>query len=288
MRRLAWLALSMLAFPSLLQAQVDPDLERGVQQVEDGDFEAAIPTLEAAAQRLRLDPGRARPLARALLHLGIAHVALDQREAARARFREALQHDPGLRLTPARYSPKVIAEFEQARRESGLERGGGRPLPWILGGAAAAAAGVAIAAGGDGASPPPGTVSLGNARFATPVILCPDGSVDEPLPYGVLIEVNNGRDTPLQITSVTVVASIVASPSLPAEVGFTSIRPATVVPATVPSRTAPSVQVESTLLCGNGRGDPPRQNEWTAITTLVTSAGTFTIETLERLRVNLP
>ena len=80
-----------------------------------GDFEGAVATLGPVADRLAAKGGH--DAAQACLYLGIAHLALDQRDAARARFREALGHEPSLRLGPDRFSPKVIAAFEDARRE---------------------------------------------------------------------------------------------------------------------------------------------------------------------------
>ena len=68
-----------------------------------------------------------------------------------------------------------------------------------------------------------------------------------------------------------------------------SIRPSNTLPNTIPAGARPSVQVDSTLLCGNFPGDPARFNEWTAVVSLTTSAGVFNLETREpRLRVNLP
>ena len=101
--------------PALAAAAQDPGLAAGIRQVDEGDFEGAVATLGPVADRLSAKGGH--DAAQACLYLGIAHLALDQRDAARARFREALGHEPSLRLGPDRFSPKVIAAFEEARRE---------------------------------------------------------------------------------------------------------------------------------------------------------------------------
>jgi hypothetical protein len=46
--------------------------------------------------------------------------------------------------------------------------------------------------------------------------------------------------------------------------------------------------VDSTLLCGNAPNDAIRFNEWAVRVTLTTSAGVFTAEAADRLRVNIP
>ena len=297
-RSVALSLLVALLNPATLVAEVarpDPELAAGIGQVNAGDFEGALTTLDRVARRLEAQPAGAKERAQALLYLGIAYVALDQNEAARQRFREALALDGSLRLTPDRHSPKVIAVFEQARREPvaaapGAAKRGGAKLPLLLVGAGAAAAGIAIAAGGGGAqTPPQGNVSFANARFATTVILCPNGSVDVPAGFSLLVDALNGRSTPLSISAASVTMSIANSPEVPSEVGFTSSRPSSAMPNVVPGSTSPSVQVDSTLLCNNTAGGPARFNDWSAVVTLTTSAGVFTLQTQEdRLRVNLP
>jgi hypothetical protein len=84
------------------------------------------------------------------------------------------------------------------------------------------------------------------------------------------------------------VAVIVASPAVPSEVGLASNRPAVAVPSTIPAGTDSTLRVDSTMLCGNGPEDAFRYNEWSVRLTLTTSAGVFTIEAADRLRVNIP
>src|SRR6058998_2848558 len=96
----------------------DADLAAGVRQVQDGDFEGALVTLDACVQRLESVPSRSKDVAQAQLYLGVAYVALGQRERAKASFRLALARDAALRLGPDRFSPKVRGVFEEVRREA--------------------------------------------------------------------------------------------------------------------------------------------------------------------------
>jgi hypothetical protein len=270
----------------------EPTLAEGIRKVEEGDYEGAVPALEAVRRRLEAQGAPAGERARACLYLGIAHVALDQRDAAKSRFREAIGYDEGLRLTPEHFSPKVIAVFEEARSESrtaaaSTKKARSKTPLVLLGVGAAAAAGVAIAAGRDGAGSG-GPPSFSGARFTTPVLVCPDGARDQPLLVGIQVGGSNPTNSSLAIRAVTAVLIIVDSPAVPAEVGFASTAAASVTPSSLAAGADGSLLVETTLLCGNGEGDPSRYNEWTARLTLDTSAGVFAAETADRMRVNIP
>jgi hypothetical protein len=185
----------------------------------------------------------------------------------------------------------VIAAFEEARRETAAatggasKSGGGKPLLWVaVGGAAAGAVALAASGGGDGGS---GTVTMTNTRFATPVIVCQNGSDELPLPYIVLVDADNQSSRPLIIQAVDTRAVITDS-TFPEERGFQNSRPSTVAPTMVAAGTRGTLRVESTLLCGNGAGDPPRFNEWIAHISFNTSAGAFNVETPGRMRVDIP
>jgi hypothetical protein len=289
---LAALACLSLA-PSALAE--DAGLAQGIQQVREGDFEAAVITLEAAARRLDAEPGRRAEATQARLQLGVAHVALTQLDAAREAFKAALGHDPSLRLGEDRFSPKVVRVFESARQEllagAAPPRKPGSKAPlYVLGGLAAVGGGVALAAGGGGggSSPPPPAPSFTNGRFSPTVILCPDGDVNAPLPFTVLVDASNPRDAALSIRSVTVRMTIVESPQVPSEVGQSTTQPGSPLPDTIAARSSLTVQIGSALLCTNLPGGVSRYNDWTALVTLETSAGTFNVGTSDRLRVNLP
>jgi hypothetical protein len=165
-RALAGCLVLALVAPVGAQAPVvsDPDVREGIRQVEEGDYDAAILTLDNAARRLSADPTRARELSQAYLYLGVAYVGKGHEAAAKSKFREAVIQLRDLTLSPEKFPPKVIDLFEAAREEvakapvpqpslapSPAATGGGGGKKWlIMGGLGAAAAGVAIAAGGGG------------------------------------------------------------------------------------------------------------------------------------------
>lgn len=93
----------------------DPSLARGIALVREGDLEGAIATLTTSIRALSGNPTRARDLAQAHLHLGIAYAQLDDEKAARASFREALARDAEIELDPQLASAKVQRVFEAAR-----------------------------------------------------------------------------------------------------------------------------------------------------------------------------
>ena len=178
----ACLALA-LAAPAGAQAPVvsDPDVVQGIRQVEDGDYDAAILTLDNAARRLSADPTRARELSQAYLYLGVAYVGKGHEAAAKSKFREAVLQLRDLTLSPEKFPPKVIDLFEAAREEvakapapqpsvapAPAAKGGGGGKKWLIVGGlgAAAAAGVAIAAGG-GDSGGGTTVDVFNGNLST-------------------------------------------------------------------------------------------------------------------------
>lgn len=266
-----------------------PVLADGVRQVEAGDFETAVVTLRAVAASLAGDPARSVERARAHLYLGVAHVALDQAAEAHRAFAEALRDDPRLRLTEDRYSPKVIAAFEAARREqqgaparAASAKGSGSTRKVVVGAiaGAAVATGALVALGGSEAG-----MRMLSLRFASAFIDCPDGANALPIAYTMLADVANDGDT-AAVLAATITAIITASTE--AEVGQTSNRPVTVAPTSLPGKRTTTLRLDSTLLCSNGVGGPPRENEWTARLTITTSSGTVSGETFDRLRVNIP
>src|SRR5262249_55908818 len=153
-------------------------------------------------------PARRKERAEAYLYQGVAQIALDQRAAAKTSYKEAIAADKDLRVSPDRFSPKVIAAFEEARREAEAEAAAaaasrpdstaakpkhGSKTPWLIGLGAAAAGGVVLATRGDDGSQ--GTFALTNARFGTQVIVCPDGSFGLPIQFSLLVEARNGTST---------------------------------------------------------------------------------------------
>ncbi len=170
-KRLIALALvSSLALPGLVAPQsADPEVRKGVKLAEDGEYDAAIVTLDTAIRRLTAaaSPANEKDRAEAYLYLGIAYLAKGHETAARAHFRDAIARVKDLRLTSDKFSPRVIEVFERAREEAAkapaptpapvvdaTKKKGGKTGLILIGVGAAAAAGVAVAAGGGGGSSP--------------------------------------------------------------------------------------------------------------------------------------
>jgi tetratricopeptide (TPR) repeat protein len=169
----ALLALGLLgvSFPAPAQpAPSDPEVVKGIRQVDEGDYDAAIVTLDAASRRLAGDPARVRDLSQAYLYLGIAYVGKGHEAAAKAKFREAVRQIKDLVLSTDKYPPKVIDLFEAAREEvnrtaappptapspatpaAAPAKKGGSHKGLIIGGVLLAGAGAAVAAGASGGS----------------------------------------------------------------------------------------------------------------------------------------
>jgi hypothetical protein len=182
-RALAVLAALATGVPAGLSQ--DADLDAGIRLVREGDFESALPWLDAAARRLE---GGARPskdLARAYLYLGIGHLELKQEVTARARFRAAALEDPTLSLDAKEFSPQVLRFFEAAHQEATepatapaplpsraaaeeeLPASRSSKLPVLIIGSGVAAAGIALAAGGGGATTTLATTSTSSTTSTT-------------------------------------------------------------------------------------------------------------------------
>lgn len=145
---------------------LDPDVVKGIQMVDDGDYDGAILTLDNATRRLAADKAKVHDLSQAYLYLGIAYIGKGREAAARAQFREALERVKDLTLSPEKFPPKVIDALEAAREElarnpppaagsaqaSPKKKGGSGKTLLILGGVAAAGGGAALALGGGGSS----------------------------------------------------------------------------------------------------------------------------------------
>jgi hypothetical protein len=277
-----------------VEADAPQDLATGIRQVDEGDFEGAVLTLDAVVRTLGEQPEHRHDLARAHLYLAIAQLALGQAAPARTHFKEALRREPTLRLGADRNSPKVIAAFEAAREElRGEQRGekgktpkrGPSPAVYaVVGGAAAAVGVVLVTRGGDEGT---GRATFSDARFSTPVIECPNGFRNQPIPLSLMVEASNQTKGPVTLNNVATVL-IIATSAFPAEVGFASNRLTTAVPPTIPAGQSASVQLDTTLLCDNDDANPFRFNEWSGTITLTTSAGVFTLNAANRLRVNIP
>jgi tetratricopeptide (TPR) repeat protein len=167
------LSLALAGSPALQSSQPwdsEPEVVKGIQQVEEGDYDAAILTLDRAVRQLAADPEKTEVLSYAYLYLGIAYLGKGHEAAAKAKFRDAINQIKDLTLSPEEYPPKVINLFEAAREEAGeqpqptpapeeaepVEKKGGSKMPLVLvgvGGGAAAAIAVAAGGGSDNSAP---------------------------------------------------------------------------------------------------------------------------------------
>lgn len=102
-------------------SQPNADVARGVQQVWEGEYEAAVLTLDGAVRALAGRPAGRADLLRAHLYLGVAYLGLDQPAKAQAAFAGALRLDPKLELDPKEFSKRTQLAFEAARAAAGLQ-----------------------------------------------------------------------------------------------------------------------------------------------------------------------
>jgi len=167
--------LALALMPGLVAAALpaqtpDSELERGIDQVREGDFGEAVITLDDLARRLAEQGDRSALLARTYVYLSIAYLGLSRVETAKATFIEALAVDSDIELTPEEFPPRFMEFFEETTKEmegssaptmsdtptlegSPETTGSSKTLLAILGaGAGAAGAALALAGGGDGAS----------------------------------------------------------------------------------------------------------------------------------------
>ena len=108
-----------------VQQQQVPELSQGIREVNQGDFESALLTLDKATRGLA-PLGRTADLATAYVYLGVAYLGLSQQTLATLKFREAIRLSPELRLRPDEFPARVVRAFEAARvserRKTALER----------------------------------------------------------------------------------------------------------------------------------------------------------------------
>lgn len=143
----------------------DPEVAQGIKLVDEGEYDAAIVILDAAARRLAQRPDQQKALSLAYLHLGIAYLGKGHETSAKARFRDALAQMRTLSVTPDRFAPRVVELFEKAREEMAAtpaatgsgpatdkKKGGGSKALLVVGGLAVVGGGIALAAGGGGDS----------------------------------------------------------------------------------------------------------------------------------------
>lgn len=149
----------------------DAFLVLGIRQYGDGDYEAALFTLDSAVRKLTGSPGRVRELVRAYVYLGATYVGLDHEDVAKGKFREALTLDPTVRLSPDEFAPRVLQVFEtQVLKATVAQRKRGGKVVLLLGAVGAAGA-VGVAVATKESAPPnrPPTVTIGVAPEGDPL-----------------------------------------------------------------------------------------------------------------------
>src|SRR3990172_8470174 len=162
-------------------ATQEPDLSLGIRQVEEGEFDQAVLTLDAAARRLQERGVSGETLARSHFYSGIAYLGLGMESSARDRFRKAWTENRTLSVTAREFAPNVVGLYGQVQQQAEAEEAAARrvaqapaaarstsasseppankkskkPVMLILaGGVAAAGGGLALAGGGGSSSPP--------------------------------------------------------------------------------------------------------------------------------------
>jgi hypothetical protein len=172
------IAAFLLVPTALLGAEPPPpsaqeELARGVRQVREGEFEAALSTLDQATRRLAAEKAPAGDVSRAYVYLAITYIGLAQVEMAKSKFLDALAADGALELSAREFPASIVEMFAAVKKESGAHapsprpasapvasaaapRKGGSKLPLVLAGVGGAGAVVAVAAskGGRGAQRP--------------------------------------------------------------------------------------------------------------------------------------
>jgi hypothetical protein len=131
------LALAVATVPVAAQS-LDMDVQKGIAQVDEGDYDGAILTLDNAARRLTTDKTKTNDLAQAYLYLGIAYIGKGREAAAKAKFREAVAQIKTLSLSADKFPPKVVDLFEAAKAEEALATAAPSPTPSASGAAPAA------------------------------------------------------------------------------------------------------------------------------------------------------
>jgi len=149
----------------------------GIRQLDEGDVEAALITLDSVVHRMETARAPGSDLAMARAYLGLAYLQLNRVDKAVAEVRQACRADPRLQLDPERFPPTLLrlleefrAEFsdeatspappaapaaenvpsapESRRTQQTQEKGGSKLLPIVLG--VGGAAGLAVVLGGGG------------------------------------------------------------------------------------------------------------------------------------------
>ncbi|MGH9319983.1 MAG: tetratricopeptide repeat protein, partial [Vicinamibacteria bacterium] len=103
------------------EAALADELERAKSLFIHGSFPQAAAALGAIVAKLEREGGGSEArtmLADAHFHLGLTYFALNASDSAKESFKEVARLDPRFRVDPARYAPRIVELYEQAREES--------------------------------------------------------------------------------------------------------------------------------------------------------------------------
>jgi hypothetical protein len=219
----------------LQETSPSDELAAGIRQFHEGDIEAAVVTLDTAAQRLRNDASGRKDLARAYLYLSMAKLNLSQPDAARRDMREALRADATLTLNPKLYPPLVLKLYEETREEvaaeakatppsaapvaagptavpgpSGQKRkgGGGGKVLLIIGGGAAVAGVAVAAAGGGGSSGPASSPTTTTGSLVLNLNVGPEGVQRCTQGISIYLTATNTTGAPIRVNTASSVRRV--------------------------------------------------------------------------------
>jgi len=212
--------------PASSQAD-EEQLKAGIRQTQEGDFAAAITTLDPVARRLAKDPARAQEAARAYVYIAMAYMGLSQEQMARAKFLEAWRADRTMELSSNEFPPPVLRAFEEVAKEAAggapataaaprtesasaaapppPEKKKSKTVPILLGLGAAAGIGVAVAAGGGGdggSGGPSSTPTPAPSPSAAAISAVSGQAINCKVIVPITITVTNPGTAPLAVTAI--------------------------------------------------------------------------------------
>lgn len=317
-RFLPWvLALAVGTPPQAVrsQEQGDPELRRGIQQAQEGDFNAAVITLDGVVRRLSENKGNPKELSRAYVYLAISYLGLSQEQAAKAKFLEAWRADREMNPSPSEFPPRILKMLDEAKSEAMAEapppdrappaaapaapsapaatepaKKGGSKAPLILVGVAAVGGGVALAAGGGGkggssptaaATPAPTSSGCSAGQFRAISALWEQPNFTCPLGStnpSAVIAVSVANDSAVTVNIISASSSNnVCTP----DPGFTcTYNPRAglnIAPLSVAARTQASIRVGDVLNCNNTNPNAHGRITFNADFTVQTSCGSVTV-----------
>jgi hypothetical protein len=182
----------------------------------------------------------------------------------------------------------------------------------LIGGGVAAAAGVALAAGGgepdpaqqdgdrDGFTPaagdcndasaavnPNGTFALQNARFETTNATCPNGADNFAQSIAVVADATNNRCSAVTVNSVTLTFITVQQGGVQVP-GSEFDAAAQFSPSSFDAQGRGTLRVTTQLFCRNPRGNASTATDFSVRLTVVTTAGSTTVQTSNLFHTEFP